>query len=71
MLHEIAHHSLHALAGELAIVSVAPARIGKALQLKGRVGVRRESLGQVLELVDILAADFSLTGVEVDEFRVQ
>ena len=70
-LHEIARHGLHAFAGELAIVSVAPTRIGKALQLEDRVGVRRESLGYVLELVGVLASDFSLTGVEVDQFRLQ
>ena len=69
MLHEIAHDGLDAFAGQLAIVSVAPAHIGEALQLDDRVGIRRESLGHGLELTGVLAPDFDLTGVEVDGFR--
>src|SRR5215813_10473871 len=70
MLHEIPHHGLDAVAAELAIVSLPPARIREALQLEDRVGVRRESLGHGLQHIDVLASNFSPIGVEVDEFRV-
>src|SRR5262245_38696117 len=61
LLHEIAHHGLHAFARELAIISVVPARISEALQLEDRIGVGRESLRRGLELVDVLDSDVSPT----------
>ena len=67
-LHEIPHHRLDAFARELAIVALVSPRIGEALELEDRVGVFRESLRHGLELTRVLTSDFSLTGVEVDDF---
>src|SRR5262245_4513393 len=70
MLNEIAHHGVHAFAGKLAIVSIVAPDIGEALELEDRIGVLREYLGHRVELAGVLAPDFSLPRVEVDESRL-